>query len=465
MKTVLIADITLKKLAEERTLTLLFREKTAVADCADKLGADVVELPAVRNAREDAIIVKTISQRVENAAVSVCAGAYIQSVNAAWECVKTARRPVLRVELPVSTMQMEYAYHVKQEKMLEKIQTLVTAARSLCAEVDFVALDSTRADIDFLVEAVQAAEKCGASFITLCDDAGVSAPDDIGALTAKVKECVNVPVFVQPSDRINMGVASAFAAVSAGADGVKCALTGGDAVLTGELSDSFGACGAKIGACLALDNKIIHTGVDELLSGIGRSGSYAVSDTDPESRKILLDTSSTLEQVARAAQLLGYELSGPDAGSVYRALMQVCEKKGAVGSRELEAVIASSAMQAPSTYHFESYTTTSSNTASSMSQITLKCGGDIICGVSAGDGPIDSAFRAIEQCVGHHYELDDFQVQSVTEGKEALGSALVRLRSGGKLYSGNGTSTDIVAASIRAYINALNKIVFEENAV
>ena len=160
----------------------------------------------------------------------------------------------------------------------------------------------------------------------------------------------------------------------------------GDAVLTGELSDSFGACGAKIGACLALDNKIIHTGVDELLSGIGRSGSYAVSDTDPESKKILLDTSSTIEQVARAAQLLGYELSDPDAGSVYRALMQVCEKKGAVGSRELEAVIASSAMQAPSTYHFESYTTTSSNTASSMSQITLKCGGDIICGVSAGDG-------------------------------------------------------------------------------
>ena len=83
-------------------------------------------------------------------------------------------------------------------------------------------------------------------------------------------------------------------------------------------------------------------------------------------------------------------------------------------------------------------------------------------GVSGGDGPIDSAFRAIEQCIGHHYELDDYQVQSVTEGKEALGSALVRLRVGGKLYSGNGTSTDIVAASIRAYINALNKIVFEE---
>lgn len=142
--------------------------------------------------------------------------------------------------------------------------------------------------------------------------------------------------------------------------------------------------------------------------------------------------------------------------------MQVCEKRGAIGAREFEALIASSAMQAPSTYHFESYTTTSSNMSSSMSQVTLKRDGEIICGVSAGEGPIDSAFRAIEQCIGHHYELDDYQVQSVTEGKEALGSALVRLREGGKLYSGNGTSTDIIAASIRAYINALNKIVFEE---
>jgi len=83
-------------------------------------------------------------------------------------------------------------------------------------------------------------------------------------------------------------------------------------------------------------------------------------------------------------------------------------------------------------------------------------------GVSMGDGPIDSVFRAIEQCVGYHYELDDFQIQAVTEGKEALDSALVKLRNNGKLYAGNGSSTDIVAASIRAYINALNKIVFEE---
>ena len=98
-----------------------------------------------------------------------------------------------------------------------------------------------------------------------------------------------------------------------------------------------------------------------------------------------------------------------------------------------------------------------------MKEIILIKDGEKLSGVSIGDGPIDAAFRAIEQSIGYHYELDDFQIQSVTEGKEALGAALVRLRSNGKLYSGNGLSTDIVGASIRAYINALNKIIFEEN--
>ena len=237
-------------------------------------------------------------------------------------------------------------------------------------------------------------------------------------------------------------------------------VTGGGGVLCAAFCEAIAACGAQLGAEIALNTTTIHASIDEMLASIHHDADAerAVS----EKSKLLLDSDASVAQVAQAAAVLGYELSDSDIGNVQKALMQVCEKKGAVGAKELEALIASYAMQAPSTYHFETYTTTSSNVSKSMSQVTLRCNGEIICGVSAGAGPIDSAFLAIEQCIGHHYELDDFQVQSVTEGKEALGSALVRLRNNGKLYSGNGTSTDIVAASIRAYINALNKIVFEE---
>ena len=460
MRKIEIADITLKKLSEERELSLLFREKSAIATSAELLGTDVIELPLIKNLREDNIVYKTIAQNIQNAILAIPVGFAKENIENAWNCIKSAKKPRLQIELPVSTLQMEYTYHVKQEKMLDRIAELVKTAKEYCEDVEFSALDATRASIEFVVSAVKVAEENGATIVTVCDNAGTSTPEDIASLVEKVKGTVNIPVYAQVSDRINMAVASAFAAISKGADGLKCAMLGKDVLLAGEISDAIYACGASLGAELQLKNTKIHASIDDLTSKIN-SNAHLDSSANGEST-ILLDEEATLTDVSKAAVSLGYDLSESDCGNVYKALMKVCEKRGAVGTKEFEALIASNAMQAPSTYHFETYTTTSSNVSTSMSQVTLKCNGEIICGVSSGDGPIDSAFLAIEQCIGHHYELDDFQVQSVTEGKKALGSALVKLRNNGKLYSGNGTSTDIVAASIRAYINALNKIVAEE---
>ena len=460
MKKIEIVDVTLKKLNEDREVSLLFREKLAIAVNAEQIGANVIELPAVKNSREDAIIYKSIAQNVQDAILSIPVGFSKESVASAWECVKYAKKPRLQIELPVSTIQMEYTYHVKQDKMIEKIVELIKEAKSFCGDVEFFALDATRASEEFLLTAVKGAEKAGATSVSICDNSGTSMPEEIASLASKVKSAVSIPVSVQVSDRINMGVASAIASIKNGVDGLKCAMVGKGVLLAGEISDAMDACGATLDAKIELKNTKIHASIDDMISKISHK-EYSVNDVD-ESQKILLDEDATLADVMNSAVKLGYDLSESDCGKVYKALVKVCEKRGTVGAKEFEALIASNAMQAPSTYHFETYTTTSSNASTSMSQVTLKVDGEIISGVSAGDGPIDSAFRAIEQCIGHHYELDDFQVQSVTEGKEALGSALVRLRNNGKLYSGNGTSTDIVAASIRAYINAINKIVAEE---
>ena len=461
MRKIVIADVTLKKLCEEREVSLLFREKSTIANSAELLGANVIELPNVKNLREDSIIYKTIAKNVQNAVLAIPVGFTSEDVKNAWECVKDAKKPRLQVELPVSTIQMEYTYHVKQEKMLEKIAQLITEAKALCSDVEFSALDATRASLEFVLSAVKKAEESGATIISICDNAGISTPSEIASIVSAVKKAVTVPVYVQVSDRINMAVASAFASIENGADGLKCAMLGKDALLTGAICDAVNVCGKQIDAFVELKSTKIHASIEELTSKINHK-QFEDSVIGNETQNILLDEESTLKDVAVSATTLGYDLSENDLGNVYKALMKVCEKKGTIGAKEFEALIASNAMQAPSTYHFETYTTTSSNVSTAMSQITLKCNGEIICGVSTGDGPIDSAFRAIEQCIGHHYELDDFQVQAVTEGKEALGSALVKLRNNGKLYSGNGTSTDIVGASIRAYVNALNKIVAEE---
>ncbi len=460
MKKIKITDITLKKLSQERGVSLLFREKTAIAACADLLGADAVELAPIKSLREDTIIYKTIAQNVKESAVAIPVGFSEEDVINAWECVRDAAKPRLQVELPVSTVQMEYIYHVKAEKMLSKIAALTKKAKELCEDVEFSALDATRADEDFIISAVKEAEANGAGVITLCDDAGVSLPEEIAALTKKVKEAVNVPVYVQLSNSIGMATASAVSVINAGADGLKCTMTKDDALSMSAIADVIKLRGADLKIESNLDNTKMYASIEDMLSKINHESFETASVS--EKNKILLDADSTLSDVDRAAKLLGYDLSDEDNGNVHKALSQVCEKKGSVGAKELEALIASYAMQAPSTYHIESYTTNCSNLTGSMSQVTLRKGDEILSGVSTGDGPVDSVFRAIEQSIGFHYELDDFQIQAVTDGKEALGNAIVRLRNNGKLYSGNGISTDIVAASIRAYINALNKIVSEE---
>ena len=248
MKKINVSDITLKKLATDREVSLLFREKTAIAVCADSLGADTVELAPVKNIREDAIIYKTIANNVREAVLAIPVGFTVDGVNEAFECIKDAKKPRLQIELPVSTVLMEYTYHVKSDKMLVKISELVKAAKALCEDVEFSALDATRADIDFLVAASKEAEANGATIITLCDDAGISLPEEIGALVETIKSNVSVPVYVQVSDRINMAVASAIIAIEKGADGIKGAMVGKDVLNAGEISDAINACSARIGA-------------------------------------------------------------------------------------------------------------------------------------------------------------------------------------------------------------------------
>lgn len=460
MRKIVVSDYTLRKLSEEKNSTLLFREKTAIASCIDGFGADAVELAELKHVKEDTIIYKTIASQVTSAAVCVPVGFSTEGVEQAWQCVKDAVKPCLQVILPVSTVTMEYTYHVKEKKMLLKIEELCKAAREKCENVEFVAQDATRADKAFLMEAIATAKNAGASAVTLCDDVGSALPSELGDLVREVKEGCGLPLYIQVSDGIRMAVASAVSALSAGADGVKAVFLGENALRTQDLCDAIAARGETIGVCTGLKVTEIHSDIRSLMKKVDRQ--TPSSEAAGGEKDVFLDGESTLPQVCQAVRELGYELSDEDNGKVFEALMTVCQRKSSVGAKELEAIVASSAMQAPSTYHLESYVINSGNIISSMSHVTLSKDGEQLDGLAAGDGPIDASFRAIENCVGYHYELDDFQIQAVTEGKEALGSALVRLRSNGKLYSGNGLSTDIVGASIRAYLNALNKIVFEE---
>ena len=460
MKKIIVSDYTLKELCTKDGSQLLFREKLSVALSISRYGADVIELPPVKKAKEDSVVYKTISESVKNSKILIPVGITGESVKIAAECVKSALHPVLQVSLPVSTVQMEYMYRLKGPKMVETIKTLVSMCRSYSEEVEFEALDATRAEIPFLIECIKAAEEAGATSIALSDDSGEMLGDEIGAFVSEVKKETKLPLIIKVSDHLSMGVSDALFALKAGADGVKCSITGGSALSTDDFASALRAKGDKIGVRSSLKFTEIHSDIETLLKSMQKSVKEEENATLDGA--VFLDSSSTQEEVSEAVKALGYDLDGDDEKKVYDAVKRLTEKKSSIGAKELEAVVASSAMQVPATYTLKSYVSTISNMVNAVSNVILEDENGTLSGVATGDGPIDSAFKAIETCIGHHYELDDFQIQAVTEGKEALGSALVRLRSSGRLYSGNGLSTDICGASIRAYINALNKIAYEE---
>jgi 2-isopropylmalate synthase len=442
-------------------LAVSFREKTNIAKCLDELGVDAIELAAIKCGKEDCIINRTIASTVKNAVVAIPVGFSCDEVDEAWECVKEAAHPCLQVVVPTSTVQMEYLFHIKDAEMSKKVAELVAYSRSKCECVDFVATDASRANPDFLVKVCKIAQENGASSVTLCDDAGVLSPRAFGDMVSDVKTEVTVPVYVAPSDAIHMAAATAMEAIAVGADGVKTTIADPNTLQIGHFADAVRVLEWEEKIECSLDQTGIHRAVSVFS---GKTVPSAEPEIKEEETAILLGSESSLSDIAKAVAALGYEISDEDNGRVYEEFKRLIQRKQSVDAKELEAIVASAAMQVPSTYHVENYVCNNGSAIKSMAYVSLLKDGVAHNGMSTGDGPIDASFRAIEQAIGHHYELDDFQIQSVTEGREALGSALVKLRSDGKLYSGNGLSTDIVGASIRAYINALNKIVYEEEA-
>ncbi len=456
MKKLFVSDTTLRVKTEELKKTISFREKLAICDAIVKTGVDAIELPTLSLSKEDTVVYRTIIQSIKGCQVRIPVGFTNDSFTAAIEMAKNAENAVLQVIMPTSTVVMEYTYHLKAPKMLEKIASITKKASETGYTVEFVATDATRAENGFVAQCAKVAIENGATEITVCDDAGIAFPCKMGALIKEV--CSVAPeakVYVATSDKISLACACAVASLENGAIGVKTA-TDGDVMRPDKFADLMRAKGDEIQFDCNLDCTSIHNTVS------------TISDNEPTSKSnkdagSTIDASASLSVIIEKIKELGYELSDEDNGKVYEEFKRVSERKGNIATRELDAIVASTAMQVPSTFHLVNYVVNSGNIITATASITLEKDGENLIGVSAGDGPVDAAFHAIEQIIGHHYELDDFQIQSITKGREAAASSLIRLIANGKLYSGSGVSTDVIGACIRAYINALNKIVYEEN--
>ena len=470
MKNIRIGDVTMKQRTGEFSLS--FKEKIELAKLLDKVGVSVIELEGISQPKIDSLRIKSIAMAVQNSAVAVPVGLCEESVQQVWNALRIAKKPRLQVCAPVSSVQMEYLFHKKPEAMLASVADTVAACRKVCTDVEFVADDATRSDVEFLSEVINAAIRSGATTVTLCDTAGTMLPGEFTAFINGIREQTpamqQVSLGVSCSNALSMADSCVIAALRCGAAEIKAAAYSVDTASLANVSKVISARGDSFGASCSVRTTQLGRTINQIawMCQTGRSKNSPFDNgVREDDAGIYLTQHDDLAAVLKAVERLGYDLSEEDGLRVFEAFRGIAAKKETVSIKELDAIVASAAMQVPSTYVLDTYVITAGNTISSTAHLKLKKADVCQEGVSIGDGPIDAAFLAIESITGRHYELDDFQIQAVTEGREAMGQTVVKLRSGGKLYSGRGISTDIVGASIRAYISALNKIVYEEEEV
>lgn len=467
MEQIRISDVTMKQTG--KGFTLSFKEKIEIPKLLDKLGVSVIELEPIVQPKIDALRVKSVASTVKDSIVAVPAALSRESVEATWNALKGAKHPRLQVCAPVSTVQMEYLYKKKPDAMLSAICETIAACCEKTQDVEFVAEDATRSDPAFLYQAIGAAIAAGAKTITVCDATGAVLPEElcafIDALYENVAALRDVTLGLSCRNDLAMADACAIASIRHGVREIKAAAYQISQTSLSNVARLLSAKGDSCGVCCPVRtvemNRIVRqiAWMCETRRSKNSPFDNGVQETAEEMALTAHDTMST---VLKAVEKLGYDLSEEDGAQVWEAFKAIAARRDVITSRELESIVASAAMQVPSAYVLRSYSITASNIASSMAHMVLEKHGQKLEGVALGDGPVDAAFLALENILGCHYELDDFQIRSVTEGREAMGETVVKLRSGGRLYSGRGISTDIVGSSIQAYINALNKITYEE---
>ena len=468
MNTIKVCDSTVRKLSTGKDVSLSFKEKLEVAKLLDKLCVDVIELDEIRNCKVDSLLIKSVVTAVKNSliAVPVALGSDPAPTAAALSEAKNYR---LQVVAPGSSVRMEYVYHKKSAAILEMVKTTVAQCAKYTDDVELLIDDATRGDMAVIADLTKTAIEMGAKTVTFCDDAGTMLPEEFAAfLEDRLKanpELSGITWGVSCSDELSMADACVIAALCHGAGEIKASaypvntasLENVCRVIAGK-GESFNVrtnvATSSMKRTVGLINRFCVTPDNK--SAFGFTGSVETSDER-------LSSHDSKEAVIGVVEKLGYSLNDEDSDKVYEAFVKLASKKETVSTKELDAIVATAAMQVPAKYTLEDYIANTGNAITSMAHVKLRTKDDVLEGVSLGDGPIDAAFLAIEQITGRHYDLDDFQIKAVTEGKEAAAETIVKLLANGKVYSGRGLSTDIIGASVRAYLNAVNKVIYEED--
>jgi 2-isopropylmalate synthase len=449
--------------------------------------------------------VRRIALEVEGPVICGLARAREEDIRAAWGAIRYAQRPRIHVFIATSDVHLRHKLRLSREEVLERAREMVAYARSLCPDVEFSPEDASRTDPAFLYEVLEAVIEAGATTVNIPDTVGYSIPSEFASLIRGIVESVpnigRAVISVHCHDDLGLAVANSLAAVAAGARQVECTVNGlgeragnaaleevvmalavrgdlfglGTGINTQEIVRTSRLVGSISGISVPPNKAIVGANAFAHESGVHQDGVLKERSTyeiiDPKAvgfskSELVLGKLSGRHALKEKLRSLGYELSDEELERVFARFKELADVKE-VSEADLEAIVADELFRPAEIYKLEQVQVVCGDKGIPTATVALKApDGRVLVDSNHGTGPVDAVYRAINRIVGEEPRLIAFTIKAITGGLDAMGEVSITVESPEvkgengrpRLFSGQGASTDIVVASAKAYLNALNKL-------
>lgn len=496
-RTIRIFDTTLRDGEQSPGCSMNLNEKIEVAKQLEALKVDIIEAGFAAASPGDAAAIAAIADVVKDSTVCSLARCGEEDIDAAWNAIKKANSARIHTFIATSPIHMEYKLKMKPEEVIASVSHHVAYAKKYCSDIEFSAEDATRSDPAFLSRVLAAAIKAGATTLNIPDTVGYIIPREYAALIAYLRENTpgieNVILSCHMHNDLGMAVANSLSGVEAGMDQIECTINGigeraGNASMEecvmalNTRKDMFGV-DCKIdttqiyrasrmiqtitGVAVAPTKPIVGANAFAHEAGIHQHGVLENKQTyeimTPESvgipkNSIVLGKHSGRHAFEDRLRELGYTLDPVALNKAFEKFKILADKKKTIKNRDIEALIGAVPVTGTERYSLESFVINSGNSITSTAVIRVKRGNEVFERVAASNGPVEAAYRAINKIVGKEIELKDYSLKAMTDGEDAQAEAIVKISvENDEIVTGRGVSTDIVEASIKAYINGINK--------
>ena len=503
MSQIKIFDTTLRDGEQSPGCSMNLKEKIEVARCLERLKVDVIEAGFAIASPGDFESVQTIARTVKDCSVASLARATVKDIDCAWEAVQDAVDPRIHLFIATSPLHMEYKLKMTPDQVLERTAAMVAHAKKYVSNIEFSCEDATRSDVDFLIKVVDLAIKNGATVINIPDTTGYTTPDEMRAMIEAIRYGVpdsdKVEFSVHCHNDLGMATANALAGVLGGARQIECTINGlGERAGNTSLEEVVMAMHTRpdiftehdcridttqifrasktvyniIGQSAPLNKPIVGVNAFRHESGIHQHGVLANKKTyeilTPESVGVVIDNivlgkHSGKHALAARLKEMGYELDDAKLERCFDAFKLLCDKKRSVTNHDLVAIATHQTAAAEPAdvegYQLEWFEVFTSNLTTSTCVVRLSLDGQKFEEACTGDGSVDAAFEAVNRIVRPmEHTMDMYRVASTTPGKDAMGTVTVKVSREGRTFTGRGLNTNVVEASILAYLRALNKM-------